>query len=253
MKRMLYVSLAAIVMVYIAACVAAFLLQRSLIYFPQPRQVQGEIMRLPVEGAELIVSIRPHLGSKAVLYFGGNAEDVSQNLPNFSAAFPDHALYLLHYRGYGGSTGNPSEENNHRDAAALFDAVRREHAQIAVIGRSLGSGIAVRIAAERPVSRLVLVAPCDSIAEIAASALPYLPVRFLLLDRYDSGKYAPSIKVPTAIIAAEHDEVVPAASTRKLLSRFPQGVASMTIIPGAGHNNLGIRTEYGAALRTAMQ
>lgn len=253
MKRMVYFGLTAFVIVYIAACVLVFLLQRSLIYFPQARQVQAAFMRLPVEGEELIVSIRPHLGPKAVLYFGGNAEDVSQNLPDFSTAFPDHALYLLHYRGYGGSTGNPSEDNNQRDAAALFEAVRREHGEVAVIGRSLGTGIAVRIAAERPATRLVLVTPYDSIAEIAASAMPFFPVRFLLLDRYDSGKYAPSIKVPTTIIAAEHDEVVPAVSTRRLLSRFQQGVASMTVIPGAGHNDLGYRAEYREALRTALQ
>jgi uncharacterized protein len=252
-KRMVYIALTAIVVLYAGACVAVFLLQRSFIYVPQPRQIKAAMMRLPVEGAELIVSIRPHPGPKAVLYFGGNAEDVSQNLPSFSIAFPDHALYLLHYRGYGGSTGYPTEENNHRDAQALFDAVHREHADVAVIGRSLGTGIAVRLAVERPVSRLVLVTPFDSMAEIAASVLPFLPVRLLLQDRYDSGQYAPNIETPTTIIAAEHDEVVPFSSTRTLLGRFHKGVASMTTIPGSGHNDLGFRDEYGEALRAAVQ
>ncbi len=210
-------------------------------------------MTLPVNSAVLVVSVRPYPGPKAILYFGGNAEDVSVNLASFSEWFPDHALYLLHYRGYGGSTGSPTERNNESDAAALFRLVKVQHPDVAVIGRSLGTGVAVHLASEQPASRLVLVTPFDSIVGIAASEFPWLPVRLMLLDRYDSGKYAPGIRIPTTIIVAENDEIIPRASTELLLGRFRKGVASMTVIPGVGHNTIGNSGQYGAILQAALR
>jgi uncharacterized protein len=253
-KHIIYAFIAVIIIAYLGVCAAMFVFQRSLLYYPQPRQVTAmeSTMPLHVEGAELVVTVRPHSGPKAILYFGGNGEDVSLNLASFSLAFPDQALFLLHYRGYGGSTGSPSEPANHSDAAALFRSVYAQHPEIAVIGRSLGSGIAVRLASESPVSRLILVTPYDSIEEIAAAQYPYLPVKWLLLDRYESWKYAPRIRIPTTIIAAEDDEVIPRASTDKLFARFPTGVASMIVIEGADHNGIGTTTGYLKALQATL-
>jgi uncharacterized protein len=254
MKQAVFIALAALLLVYAGLCAALFFFQRSLIYHPQPRAVTApeSTLRLTVEGAELVVSVRPRDGNKAIVYFGGNAEDVSQNLASFSKDFPEHALYLLHYRGYGGSTGRPTEQANHSDAAVLFRRVHALHPQVVVFGRSLGSGVAVRLASEAPASRLILVTPYDSIAEIAAAAYPFAPVKCLLLDKYDSGALAPSIRVPTTLIAAEHDTQIPRASTDKLLSRFAQGVATLTVIPGAGHNDLDSKSPYRHALQAAL-
>jgi uncharacterized protein len=246
--------IAVIATAYVGLCAAMFAFQRSLLYHPQSRQVTAaqSTMPLPVEGAQLVVTVRPHTGPRAILYFGGNGEDVSLSLESFSAAFPDQALFLLHYRGYGGSTGSPSETANHSDAAALFRTVYAQHPEVAVIGRSLGSGIAVRLASENPVSRLILVTPYDSIEEIAAAQYPYLPVKWLLLDRYESWKYAPHVRVPTTVIAAENDEMIPRASTEKLFAGFPAGVASMIVIEGADHNSIGMKTGYLKALQAAL-
>ena len=254
MRRTVYIVLAGTLMAYAALCAALFVFQRSLIYHPQPRAVTAaeSTMKLPVEGAELVVTVRPHDGPKAIVYFGGNAEDVSQNLASFSKAFPEHALFLLHYRGYGGSTGSPGEPANHSDAAALFNRVHAQHSEVVIFGRSLGTGVAVRLASEAPASRLILVTPYDSIVDIGASLYPWAPVKLLALDRYESGKYAPAIKIPTAIIAAENDEEIPRASTEKLLSRFGKGVATMTVIQGVGHNDLGGNSEYRLALQAAL-
>lgn len=254
MKQTAFIALAALLLAYAGLCAALFFFQRSLIYHPQPRAVTApeSTLRLPVDGAELIVTVRPHAGPKAVVYFGGNAEDVSQNLAGFSRDFPGHALYLLHYRGYGGSTGSATEQANHSDAAALFKRVHAQHAQVVVFGRSLGSGVAVRLASEAPASKLILVTPYDSIAGIAAAAYPFAPVRWLLLDRYDSGALAPGIRIPTTIIAAEHDQVIPRASTDQLLARFGPGVATMTVISGAGHNDLDSKRQYRQTLQTAL-
>jgi len=255
-KRTLYMLIAVIATAYLGVCAAMFAFQRSLLYYPQPREVTApeSTMHLRVEGADLLVTVRAHSGPKAILYFGGNGEDVSRNLRSFSPAFPDHALFLMHYRGYGGSTGSPSERANHSDAAALFRAVYAQHPDVAVIGRSLGSGVAVRLASENPVSRLVLVTPYDSIEEIAAAQYPYLPVKWLLLDRYESWRYAPGIRIPTQIIAAENDEVIPRASTEKLVARFPAGgVASVTVIAGTGHNDIDAKSEYLEIMQAALR
>jgi pimeloyl-ACP methyl ester carboxylesterase len=189
---------------------------------------------------------------RSLIYFGGNAEDVSASLPSFSRAFPDYAIYLLHYRGYGGSAGKPSEQALHADARALFDKVHQDHPHIALVGRSLGSGVAVRLAAERPAARLVLVTPYDSIAEIAAQQFPYFPVRWLLTDKFESSRHAPAIRVPTLILQAEQDEVIPRASTERLNATFATGVAKLVVIRGTGHNSISDTAQYLDAMRAVL-
>jgi hypothetical protein len=154
----------------------------------------------------------------------------------------------MHYRGYGRSTGKPTEVALHADAIALFDQMAREHTEITVIGRSLGSGVAIRLAAERPVARLVLVAPYDSVAAVAAQQFALFPVRWLILDRFDSASLAPAIRAPTTVIVAERDEVIRRERSDALVARFAPGVAQVIVIPGAGHNTLDGRPDYEAAL-----
>jgi uncharacterized protein len=228
------------VVVYVAICAALYFFQRSMIYFPTRGAVtQGaNRMKLPVEGAELQISIRPHAGPSALVYFGGNAEDVSTGLAELAPAFPDSAIFLMHYRGYGGSTGSPSEAALQQDALALFDKVHAAHRNVVVVGRSLGTGIAIRLAVQRPVQRLVLVTPYDSLLDLAVAQFRFFPVRWLLTEKYESGRYAPLVTVPTTLIAAEHDEVIPRASTDRLHARFAQGVAKFVILPGTGHNTI---------------
>jgi len=241
------VVLAAIAAVlYLAACAILFFLQRSMIYYPQPGSpgAAASRMTLKVEGAELQVSMRPRPGPQALIYFGGNAEDVAISLPELGATFPEHAIYLMHYRGYGGSSGSPSEAALHKDALALFDKVRADHPDILVVGRSLGTGVAVRLATERPVSRLVLVTPYDSLQDLAAAQFPFFPVRWLLSDKYESWRHAPKVTAPTTIILAEHDEVIPRTSTEQLHSRFATGVAVLKVVPGTGHNTVSANPLY---------
>lgn len=246
--------LAVLAALYLLACVALFVFQRSLIYFPQPRAIAtpATTLRLPMADAELLVSVRPHEGPNALIYFGGNAEDVSLNLPEFAQAFPDHALYLLHYRGYGGSSGSPSEEAIQRDAVALFDRVHAAHSRTVVVGRSLGSGVAVRLASQRPAARLILITPYNSLQEVAARQFPVFPVRWLLKDKFESWKYASRITVPTLLIAAEHDEVIPRASSERLYRHFAPGVAALKVIPGKGHNSIAESPQYLQWFRAAL-
>lgn len=240
---------------YAAACLALFFLQRSLIYFPPATAAlpAPQTTTLAVPGAVLKVSERPLAGPCALIYLGGNAEDVTASLPLLVRAYPDRALYLLHYRGYTGSTGTPSEQALVADALALFDRVAREHRDVAVVGRSLGTGVAVQLAARRPVSRMVLVTPFDSLAGLAARQFPVFPVGLLLRDRYDSAAYAPQVRAPTLLLAAGEDEIIPADSAAALLQRFPQGVANLHVIAGTGHNTISNSPDYIDAIAWASQ
>ncbi|MGE0798351.1 MAG: alpha/beta hydrolase [Lautropia sp.] len=250
MTRTLLAAAGVVALAYLAICVLVFAFQRSLIYFPQPREpgAPAPTLVLAVDGTDVLVTVRPGSGSEALIYFGGNAENVSYSLPDLARAFPEHSLYLMHYRGYGGSGGKASEAALFADGLALFDRVHAERSTITVVGRSLGSGVAVHVASRRPVARLVLVTPYDSIEALAIQQFPYLPVRWLLRDKFDSGREAPAITAPTLLIAAEHDEVIPRASTEALLSRFSAGVASLGVVAGAGHNTIAERPEYGRLL-----
>ena len=238
---------------YAAACLALFIMQRSLIYYPPASAAfpAPHTSTLAVPGASLKVSERPANGHGAVIYLGGNAEDVSASLPLLDAAYPDRALYLLHYRGYAGSSGKPTEEELVHDALALFDKVAPEHGDIVVVGRSLGSGVAVQLATQRPVRRLVLVTPFDSLRDLAAQQFPYFPVRWLLRDRYESWRFAPQVTAPTLILAAGQDEIIPPKSTRQLSTRFSPKVATMRVIDGVGHNTISNSPDYIKALAWA--
>jgi pimeloyl-ACP methyl ester carboxylesterase len=230
---------------YLGLCGLLYSKQRKLLYYPQPMAAGGEAFTLPLRahGPRVLVSVRELPQAPAIVYFGGNAEDVSQNLPVFEAAFPTHALYLLHYRGYGGSLGEPSEAGLYADALSLFDYARRRHREVIVVGRSLGSGLAVHVASTRRAARLVLVTPYDSIVGIAAENYPMFPVSMILQDKYESYRYAPRIRVPTRIIVADADEVIPRASSEQLCGRFAPGIAHMSVLSG-GHSTVTADPRY---------
>jgi uncharacterized protein len=244
--RWLLIPVRLAVLVYVSICALLFFTQRSLIYYPQPRSSRDgvPVMKLNTDAGPVLVSTRPASGPGAVIYFGGNAEDVSLDLSDFSSAFPNDAIYLLHYRGYGGSAGKPSEQALFSDALMLYDQVHSQHPSVVIVGRSLGTGIAVKVASSRAVTRLVLITPYDSLSDAAARQYPWLPVRLLLRDKFDSWKYAPLVKAPTKIIAAGDDEIIPRSSTERLRTRFKPGFATYVVIPGVGHNSISDSGDY---------
>jgi pimeloyl-ACP methyl ester carboxylesterase len=209
------------------------------------------VLRLPVGGERVEISQRERPGAPALLYFGGNAEDVALAVAEFARAFPSLSVHGMHYPGYGGSTGRPVESLIVREALAVFDHLHERHDRIVVVGRSLGSGVAVQVAARRPAHRLVLVTPFAGIRAIAQAQFPFLPMRLLLRSPFESAQHAREVQTPTLLIIGDRDEIIPRASSDALLAAFPPGVARAVILSG-DHNALGVEGAYLQAVRDGL-
>ena len=226
-------------LVYVLLGVYLYLQQRSFIYFPTSFSASGLAQQVFVnEEIELHVSVLNAEKDHAILYFGGNAENVDNNATNFLQWFPEHTVFLVKYRGYGGSDGEPTEEGLYSDALHIYDEINREgYTQISVLGRSLGSGVATHLATHRVIDKLVLITPFDSIERIAQSQYPIYPVNILLKDKYDSYSRAEDISAQTLVVAAENDAIIRMSHTERLVSGFSINVM-FEVIEGADHNNI---------------
>lgn len=245
--RNLLILLLLPLLAYLALCALMFFGQRSQIYFPvrESNPPGAAAMRLATDdGADLKIWVVPRAGPRALVYFGGNAEDVAGNLAAFTSAFPGHSLYLVNYRGYGGSTGSPSEAGLQADAAAIFDHLRGRHPEISVVGRSLGSGVAIHLASIRDVHRLVLVTPFDSLVNVAREHFRYLPVGWLMRDRYESVRRVPAIRARTLVVIAGADEIIPRARSAALVAAFPVQQIQAQVLEGATHNGIDQMSQY---------
>lgn len=177
----------------------------------------------------------------AVMYFGGRSEEVSWVARDAGKLFPGMTVLAMNYRGYGQSHGVPAEIHMIEDGCTLYDWLAAlgqvDAARIAVVGRSLGSGVAVQVAKERPVHSVVLITPYDSILAIAKRRFRVMPIEYMLRHRFESIKYAPSLKAPTYVLRAHEDDVVPHSHTDQLVGKLATLVADDTV-PGSDHMNI---------------
>jgi pimeloyl-ACP methyl ester carboxylesterase len=231
---------------YGVLCAWVFFTQRGQIYFPTPVSdapgAHAEWVESQGERIKVWTLARP--GGRALLYFGGNAENVAGTVELLAAALPDRSLYLVNYRGYGGSSGRPTEAGLVADALAAFDHVQARSADVAVMGRSLGSGVAMQLAAARPVERVVLVTTFDSLVNVAREYFRWLPVGLLMRDRYDSARRAAAVSAPVLVVIAGDDEIIPRQRSDALAAAFPPGQAEVVVVPGVGHNTLDLSPRY---------
>ena len=190
-----------------------------------------------------------------IIYFGGNAEEVSGLLRDVDQ-FGDWAVLLMNYRGYGLSGGRPSESHLFKDAVFLYDEFSRrddiDKNRIVAMGRSLGTGVAVHLAARRTLKGLILVSPYDSIRSVAQEIYPWVPVSLLLKHHFDSMALAPSIKAPVLALIASEDRVVSPSHSKKLLASW-RGTTYETVIPGAGHNTIDTVPQYWESIREFLR
>ncbi|MDB5770659.1 MAG: alpha/beta hydrolase [Burkholderia sp.] len=173
-----------------------------------------------------------------VIYFGGRSEEVSWVARDAGTLFPGMAVLVINYRGYGDSHGNPGERQMIEDGQMLYDwmATHRhiDPARIAVVGRSLGSGVAIQVAVHRPAAALALITPYDSILAIARRRFRGMPISLLLKHRFESIKHAEKVSAPVLILRAESDDVVPHAHTDLLVSKLSTVVLD-EVVPASDH------------------
>ncbi|HET8698303.1 MAG TPA: alpha/beta fold hydrolase [Gammaproteobacteria bacterium] len=231
---------------YGVVCVLLYVGQRSLLYHPmaESQSPRAQAIRLERDGVSLKIWEIARPGDRALIYFGGNGDNVVWFVDDFAKAFPDRSIYLVNYRGYAGSTGFPTEKALLADAEAVFDKVHESHPDVAVIGRSLGSGVAVYLAGVRDVHKLVLVTPYDSIERLAEAQFGWFPVSLILEDKFDSLARAKKVRSPVLALMAEHDDVVPRASTERLLTAFAAGQAEAKTIAATDHNSIVGSADY---------
>jgi fermentation-respiration switch protein FrsA (DUF1100 family) len=230
---------------YAGVVVLLYVVQRALMYFPDTARTPPAAAGLPAaeevlldtaDGERLVAWHVPPRGDRpVVLYLHGNGGTLSHRAGRFHALTADGTgLLAIDYRGYGGSTGRPTEAGLLIDAETAhgFAAARYPAARIAVWGESLGTAVAVGLAAERPIGRLVLEAPFTSAVELAARRYPLVPVRWLMKDQFRSDLRMASIAVPLLVLHGARDTVVPIEYGERLFGlarepkrfvRFPEG------------------------------
>jgi uncharacterized protein len=246
---------------YLGLAALMYLAQRALMYFPETVRTapaaagfpQAEEVVLDTADGETIIAwhVAPRGEQPVVLYFHGNGGALQHRVPRFRKLVADGVgLVALSYRGYAGSTGRPTEPGLIADARAAYDfaAARYPAARIALWGESLGTGVAIALAAEKPVARIMLDAPFTSAVDVAGAVYWFLPVRSLMKDQFRSDERIARVAAPILIMHGERDTIVPIAfgerlyamiTARKRFVRFPDG----------GHNDL---DQYGAT-ETALK
>ena len=252
--------------IFVGLCAVLYLLQEQLIFL-RPPLADGDrhAVQLLPDTAE--IRIRAHDGKRlhgwlrhtvkepqsrgVVIYFGGNAEEVSGQMHD-APMFAPWSVAAVNYRGYGMSEGRPSEAALTADALAIYDRLAKrddiDADRVVVFGRSLGSGVAVQLAANRPVRATVLISPFDSLRSLARKQYPFVPVSLLLKHPFDSLAHAPGIEAPLLVVAGESDGLIPPEYSKRLHDAWA-GPKRWTLVPEADHNDIHTRPEYWPAIR----
>lgn len=235
---------------YVGLVVLMYVAQRSLMYFPERARTLPAAAGLPEaqevvldtsDGERVIVwHVKPRAGRPLILYFHGNGGSLRLREPRFRLLIEDGTgLLALSYRGYGGSSGSPSEEGFMRDAAALYAYARAQHPQAHLVfwGESLGTGVAVALAAGNRADALVLEAPFTATVDIAAAIYPFVPVRLLMKDQFRSYTRIGMVKAPILVLHGALDRIVPIGYGERLFALAPEP-KSFVRFPLGGHENL---------------
>jgi len=225
-------------------------IEHKLLYALSPALVTPEAAGLDgvrlerlngADGAEIVTWYAPaRRGQPTLLYFHGNAGDLSMRAERMANYLKrGQGMMMMAYRGYSGSTGKPSEKANVADALLAFDTLLAKGVRaddIVLYGESLGSGVAVQVAAQRPAGGLILDAPYTSIVDVAELHYPYLPARLLMRDRYDTLRHIGKVEAPLLIVHGGRDALIPIDMGRRVLAAA-RAEKRMVELPGAGHSD----------------
>lgn len=242
---------AGLVAVYLLLVLAGYLLQRRFIYYPTPDRVlpaqagmtgvEERMLTMP-DGVRVVAwYAKAKPGKPTLLYFHGNGGSIAGRSSRIRAyTAMGWGVYMMSYRGYGGSGGQPSERANVADARIAYGALLLEGVSaeaVILYGESLGSGVAARLATERKAAGLVLEAPYTSIVDIARVQFPWLPAGLFLTDRYETDKVLPQVRMPLLILHGRFDGVIPIAMGERLLA-IANPPKDLVVFPEGRHNNL---------------
>jgi Hydrolases of the alpha/beta superfamily len=243
--------LAAIVSVYLLVALVMYMGQRRLMYFPDAKHVlpghaglanvSERILNAPDGARNIVWYGKAKPGQPTLLYFHGNGGGLAERADRIQRFMGQGwGVYMMAYRGYAGSTGYPTEANNIADARRAYDALVQEGvpaSSIILYGESLGTNVATRMAAEKASSGLILESPYTSVLEIALTDYPFLPVRLLLSDRYETDKVIPQVRVPVLILHGKQDDVIPVAMAHRLV-KLANEPKRLVILPEGEHSDL---------------
>ncbi len=251
MLNILAYAVAAIAGLYVILAVLLFIFQRNLLYRPDTDRISPaaaglegvEETELKTPDGETLIAWRapPKPYKPVILYFQGNGGGLvlrRERAQRFLGA--GYGLFMLAYRGYSGSTGSPTETRLIEDGLLAFDTLVNEGikpGKIVVYGESLGTGVAVRVAAARRPGAVILDAPFTSIADVAKRGYGLFPVDLFLHDRFDNSKYIGSIRSPLLVLHGKLDAVVPVSLGKALFALAPEP-KQMAVFDRGGHSDL---------------
>jgi uncharacterized protein len=249
MKKMLFDIALACLIFYTGMLLLVYFLQDRLLYFPfKDMEITPAVIGLPFEEVTITTSDSekitawwiPAQHERGVLLFcHGNAGNISHRLDSIDI-FNRLGLSVLifDYRGYGTSTGRPSEEGTYRDGEAawryLVDVQKKKPDKIILFGESLGGAVAAELAVRHEAGGLIILSSFTSIAELAGKLYPFLPVKLLSKFRYATIDKIPAITCPKLIIHSPDDEIIPFFMGRALYEKAAQPKQFLQI--QGGHN-----------------
>lgn len=253
--RMMFSIIAIPVIAYGAVCLLFFMFQRQMLYYPTPEVNVPGVAHINLDTGKVRIKVwtlNPGR-QKALIYFGGNAENVAYNMDDFRQMFPGHTVYLVNYRGYGGSSGSPGEKGFQSDALLAYDHFSKQHSSVAVVGRSVGAAVATYLASQRRVEKLLLITPFDSAVNVGRKIYPFLPMGLIVQEKLDSAGRADKITVPTLIVAAVNDEIIPSENTLNLVEAFTKVRPEFVSLSGVGHNSVQLHPDYKQTITAFMR
>lgn len=248
-------SLALVVIVMLGARVV----ERLLMYAPSIERVRpAEVGLVGVEEIEIATGDgnrvlawhgRAAPGQPTLLYFHGNGGSLANRAERIRKYMEQgRGVFMMTYRGYGGSSGWPSERANVADAKRAYDVLVASGVganDIILYGESIGTGVAVQVAAERQVAGIILDAPYTSVLDVATTLYPFLPVHTLMRDRYETTAHLPQIKAPLLVVHGENDRIIPVEMGRAVY-RAANEPKQIVVIPRAGHSDHGLYGSFEA-------
>ncbi len=257
LKSLAFIAIAS----YLGLAAVLWLLQEKILFYPQPVFARThapagwsleEVRITARDGTKLAgILVKPPGGpAPLVIYYGGNADEATAWAP-VADRYGRRAVLLVNYRGYGNSAGSPSEKALVSDAVEIIDwASKRgdvDASRVALHGVSLGTGIAVQVAAQRPVRALLLTSPYDSVLNVAKAVYPFMPVAWLLRHPFDSAALAPRLKVPALVVFGTSDTIIGRKHSERLADLWG-GPTERVALEGRDHNDIDGDPAYYPAL-----